>query len=181
MKFKKLLLLLPIILLVSACGKSETFDMDSILENKGPIIQLSIHEDGKPINMNQQAITDRVKLDKFHSIVNEMEIKEIEIDEYREVIEKIYQEDKINSLSVSVVTENVSADETNMNGLTYNFLKDGTVIIANIENNKGETFYEIIEKESSLYKELNTFYKENVEIKVIENVLEQLEKQENEN
>jgi hypothetical protein len=180
-KLKKIVFIFLALLIISACGKNKSIDINSILENKGQISSLQIHEDGKTINLNEQPITEKDKIDKFQRIVGNLKFVHIDTDVYKEVLEKIYQDSKGKSLSVMVQTENVAKDETSLNGLTYNFLEDGTVIIADIKNNKGEKFYKISNKDSSLYSEVETYYKENVETIIIDNVLDQLEDLDDEN
>ncbi len=148
-------LLTLIVLLLSACTGVNSVTMSSLLDKEFKLLELGM--DGHiPVNGTNR-MTDRDKIESFAGLIDEIELHEMEDEEYRRKAEEQNGQSPISSYMLT------SADERDMDGYNIEFFEDGTVLVMEITDYAGTGFYTAEQTSPSLYQEIKEFYKANVE------------------
>ncbi|MYL35393.1 hypothetical protein GLW08_03620 [Pontibacillus yanchengensis] len=163
---KKLLIMVTLLILASCQQSEQEKTFQSLINSESSIsaIDLKVHdytygEDEKPITKEKQ-------IRKFVNYFDSKEIKKINYDTYRNLLDeklKPHRQDK-NSFSAFIVEESNSTSTMNFNGVLVELAKNGFCIITVLDENESEDYYKLQNKKPALFDEVQSFYKTHVTV-----------------
>lgn len=155
------------LLIVTSCQQSDQVKkFESLINSKSSIsaIDLKVHD--YTYGADEKPITKEKEISKFVGYFDSKEIKKINYDTYRSLLDeklKPHRQDK-NSYSAFIVEESNGASTMDFNGILVELAKNGFCIITVLNDQESEDYYKLQNKKPALFQEVQSFYKTHVKV-----------------
>ncbi|WP_456270999.1 hypothetical protein [Bacillus sp. AK031] len=178
MKFK-ILAAIILSIFVSGCTSGNPETIESI--GGEPFTSLRFKDEKADVlNISELPMTEADKIEAFLNLVQNVQFEEVGMKKYNEYYFGMKNSEEVKAVTVFALTspiEEGSSPDTGMDGVNVTISDDGRILASFFEDHLGKKFYQSVEKDKSLYSQVFSYYRDNIEVNERVDILEMLEEE----